>query len=72
MWQRRFWDHVIRDDEDYAAHVDYIHYNPVKHGHVDTPSAWPFSSFHKFVRTGLYPADWADCVDSGRSFGEAE
>jgi putative transposase len=59
LWQRRFWDHQIRDDLDLARHVDYIHYNPVKHGHVLTPCLWPHSSFHRFVELGLYPADWA-------------
>ncbi|KAF1721044.1 REP-associated tyrosine transposase [Pseudoxanthomonas wuyuanensis] len=59
IWQRRFWEHQIRDETDYAAHVDYIHYNPVKHGHADTAAEWPYSSFHAFVAKGLYPLDWA-------------
>ena len=59
IWQRRFWEYQIRDDTDYAAHVDYIHYNPVKHGHADTAAAWPYSSFRAFVAKGTYPPDWA-------------
>lgn len=58
VWQHRFWEHQIRDEDDYARHVDYIHYNPVKHGYVKTPRDWPHSSFHRFVRKGLYPAHW--------------
>ena len=58
IWQRRFWEHMIRDDGDYARHMDYIHYNPVKHGHVRTVSEWPHSTFHRCVSAGLYPPDW--------------
>jgi len=58
IWQRRFWEHAIRDDADYAAHVDYLHYNPVKHGHVGRVGDWPYSSFSRFVGQGVYPADW--------------
>ena len=59
VWQRRFWEHTIRDDEDYARHIDYVHFNPVKHGLVLQLAAWPYSSFHRAVAAGLYPADWA-------------
>ena len=59
IWQRRFWEHVIRDDADYAAHIDYCHINPVKHGHVSSVAEWPFSTFHRHVRQGLYPSNWA-------------
>lgn len=59
IWQRRFWEHQIRDEDDYAAHVDYIHYNPVKHGHAETAAAWPYSSFHAFVAKGICSPDWA-------------
>ena len=58
IWQRRFWEHVIRDDEDLYSHLDYVHYNPVKHGLVDAPGQWKQSSFHNFVKEGYYPADW--------------
>jgi putative transposase len=59
VWQRRFWEHLIRDQRDFAAHVDYIHINPLKHGLVERLGDWPFSSFHRYVRCGLLPADWA-------------
>ena len=58
FWQRRFWEHVIRDDEDFVKHVDYIHYNPVKHGLVDAPKDWEYSSFHRYVQAGLYDKMW--------------
>jgi len=68
-WQRRFWEHTIRDDRDYASHMDYVHFNPVKHGLVAHPAEWPFSSFHRCVAAGQYPADWnaagASPADSG-------
>jgi putative transposase len=60
IWQRRFWEHTIRDDRDYAAHVDYVHFNPVKHGLVSALQDWPYSSFHRHVGLGMYPASWAD------------
>ena len=59
IWQRRFWEHTLRDEDDFARHVDYIHFNPVKHGHVERVEAWPFSSFHRMVRLGVYPDNWA-------------
>jgi putative transposase len=59
IWQRRFWEYQIRGEVDYAAHVDYIHYNPVKHGHAETAAAWPYSSFRVFVAKGIYSPDWA-------------
>ena len=59
IWQRRFWEHAIRDEADFARHVDYIHYNPIKHGLVARAVDWPHSSFHRFVAKGLLPADWA-------------
>ena len=59
LWQRRFWEHTIRDDRDLQAHVDYIHFNPVKHGLVKFVAQWPYSSFHRYVRLGLLPKDWA-------------
>jgi putative transposase len=59
VWQRRFWEHTIRDDADFEAHLDYIHYNPVKHGWASCSHAWPHSSLHRWVHAGRYPADWA-------------
>lgn len=58
IWQRRYWEHQIRDEADLQAHVDYIHFNPVKHGYVNTVIEWPYSSFHRYVRVGLLPVDW--------------
>ena len=60
IWQRRFWEHYIRDEEDLNRHIDYIHYNPVKHGFVKKVSARPSSSFFDYVRTGNYQVDWGD------------
>jgi putative transposase len=59
IWQRRFWEHTIRDDADYASHVDYIHYNPVKHGYVKRPADWVYSSIHRFIADGRLTVDWA-------------
>lgn len=58
LWQPRFWEHLIRNEEDYANHVDYIHYNPVKHGLARTPGEWKHTSFHRFVKDGIYQPDW--------------
>ena len=57
--QRRYWEHTIRDDQDYAVHMDYIHFNPVKHGLSGHPADWPFSSFGRCMTLGLYPPGWA-------------
>jgi putative transposase len=59
IWQRRFWEHTIRDEWDYAAHVDYVHINPLKHGLVACVRDWPYSSFHRYVAEGVYAQDWA-------------
>lgn len=58
VWQRRFWEHCIRDEADFQRHCDYIHFNPVKHGYVTTPEAWPYSTFARFVERGIYPQNW--------------
>ena len=58
IWQKRFWEHTLRDESDLYNHTDYIYFNPVKHGYVHQPAAWPYSSFHRDVARGLYPADW--------------
>jgi putative transposase len=57
-WQRRYWEHVIRDENDLVRHVDYIHFNPVKHGYVSQVREWPYSSFHQYVERGVLPLDW--------------
>ena len=59
IWQRRYWEHLIRDESDYRHHVDYIHYNPVKHGLVSRATDWPHSSLHSHIRRGLLPPDWS-------------
>jgi len=63
IWQRRFWEHQIRDELDYQRHVDYIHWNPVKHGLVSRVRDWSHSSFHAYVRRGIVPLDWAGEAD---------
>ena len=71
IWQRRYWEHTLRDQDDFARHLDYIHFNPVKHGHAARVGDWPYSSFRRWVRLGAYPKDCAD--DSGKessTFGE--
>jgi putative transposase len=70
VWQRRYWEHTIRDDADYAAHMNYIHFNPVKHGLAAHPAAWPFSSFLKCVAQGVYPDGWALAQGSLSDVGE--
>jgi putative transposase len=60
IWQRRYWEHALRDETDRRAHIDYVHYNPVKHGHVDRVSQWRWSSFHRYVARGDLPPDWSD------------
>lgn len=70
IWQRRFWEHTIRDDRDYAAHMDYIHFNPVKHGWVERVVDWPYSSFHRLVRAGVYSLDWGGGDKVEGVFGE--
>ena len=69
VWQYRFWDHVIRDQDDLNKHIDYIHYNPVKHGLVVSPFAWKFSSIHEFYAQGFYASDWG-VRDSPKFEGE--
>ena len=70
IWQRRFWEHLIRDESDYARHIAYCYINPVKHGLAARVQDWPYSSFHRDVRAGLFPVDWAGDADEMGSFGE--
>ncbi len=58
VWQRRFWEHLIRDDVDFANHCNYIHYNPVKHQLCESPRQWAFSTIHRFIQEEIYPPDW--------------
>lgn len=70
IWQRRYWEHVIRDDDDFRRHMDYIHYNPVKHGYVQRALDWSYSSLPRFVAAERYPADWCVAMEDGAEFGE--
>lgn len=71
IWQRRYWEHLIRDERDYQRHFDYIHVNPLKHGYVERLEDWPYSSFHRAMAMGIYPLGW--CVEpegAERGYGE--
>jgi len=71
IWQRRYWEHAIRNDADLERHIDYIHFNPVKHGHVARVVDWPHSSFHRFVERGWLASDWGgDMKEIEGAFGE--
>ncbi len=72
VWQRRFWEHQVRDDEEYRVYTDYIHYNPVKHGYVKRVLDWPYSTFHRYVKAGVYPEHWGGGVSEvhGDRFAE--
>lgn len=69
LWQRRFWEHLVRNETDFARHLDFIHYNPVKHGLVASPANWRFSSIHRYILLGIIPPDWGGADDDG-DFGE--
>jgi len=71
IWQRRYWEHTLRDESDFERHCDYIHFNPVKNGYVRAAHEWPHSSLHRFLKLGIYPAGWAGGEDASESdFGE--
>jgi putative transposase len=70
IWQRRFWEHTVRDETDFARHVDYVHFNPVKHGLVENAEGWPFSSFRRAVARGDYPSNWVKGEDAAGEYGE--
>ena len=70
IWQRRFWEHLIRDEPDYARHIEYCYINPLKHQLVARVIDWPHSSFHRDVRAGLFAPDWGGDVDTSGDFGE--
>ncbi len=70
IFQRRFWEHQIRDQDDLNHHINYIHFNPVKHGYVLNPADWQFSSIHRYVREGKLDTNWATQIESKKSFGE--
>jgi putative transposase len=69
IWQPRYWEHLLRDETDVIRHADYIHYNPVKHGLVASAGEWAYSSFHRFVERGVYPADWGRAEMDFRGVG---
>lgn len=69
IWQRRFWEHYIRDENDFKGCLDYIYYNPVKHGYVTSPSDWRYSTFRRDVKNGLYEMDWGSNVEPSRIKG---
>jgi putative transposase len=71
VWQRRFWEHLIRDERDYARHVEYCYINPIKHGLARRVRDWPHSSFHRDVERGIFPQDWAGEVEATGKYGEA-
>lgn len=64
LWQCRYWEHTIADEDDLQRHIDYIHYNPVKHGYVRSASEWPYSSIHRYIRAGDVSADWGVAPES--------
>lgn len=70
IWQRRYWEHLIRDEADYRAHMDYVHINPLKHGLVGQVCDWPYSTFHRLVVQGVYPKDWAGGMEAEARGGE--
>lgn len=71
LWQRRYWEHRIRDEHDYARYIDYIHYNPVRHGHCRTPGEWPYSTLHRYIAQGVLPPEWgAVVIPADGEFGE--
>jgi len=70
IWQRRFWEHLIRDEADFYAHMDYVHFNPVKHGLVNCVNDWPHSTFHHLVERGIYPFDWAGGDNSSLDYSD--
>ena len=70
IWQRRFWEHVIRDQDDFNRHVDYIHWNPVKHGWAQAVADWLYSTFHDYVKNKLYPLDWGGSGEIEINAGE--
>lgn len=71
IWQRRYWEHTLRNEDDSQRHMDYIHYNPVKHQHVARVADWPYSTFHRYVEVGTYTRNWAGSGQaSSGGFGE--
>lgn len=72
IWQWRYWEHLIRDEDDYQRHVDYIHFNPVKHGHVNRAADWAHSSIHRYIKAGMIECDWGGYFEEGGKAGYGE
>ena len=72
FWQRRFWEHLVYVDDDFRRHLDYIHWNPVKHGYVTNVSDWPYSTFHQWMTRGTYPKDWGNNYQAPGEFDFGE
>jgi putative transposase len=70
IWQRRYWEHLIRDETDFHRHVDYVHWNPVKHGYVLRVADWPYSTFHRYVKSGVYQNNWEHDGLGGKGYGD--
>ncbi|TAK61525.1 transposase [Methylobacter sp.] len=70
VWQRYYAEHALRDERDYQRHFDYIHYNPVKHGLVKSPRDWPYSTFHRWVKRGVYNSDWGCSLEEPLDFSD--
>ena len=65
IWQHRFWEHFVRDEDDLHRHIDYVHFNPVKHGYAERAGLWPYSSIHRYIRQGVLAPDWAGASNDG-------
>jgi len=70
IWLRRYWEHLIKDETDYLAHMDYVHINPVKHGLVEKVTDWPYSTFHRLLECEGYPSDWAGGSEVSLNYGD--
>jgi len=70
IWQRRYWEHLIRDEDDYQRHVDYVHFNPVKHGYVERAADWAHSSIHRYIAAGTIGRDWGCNLEGEGAYGE--
>ena len=72
VWQRRFWEHTLRDENDYARHFDYLHYNPVKHGYVERIRDWQYSTFHRWVKQDVYDLNWGCSIHDTLAFADLD
>ena len=72
IWQHRYWEHLVHDEDDFERHVDYIYYNPVKHGYVNRAADWPYSSIHRYIKAGANASDWGGNSGGGVVMGNDE